>query len=126
MLCVSNVDTLITYYEAFKRKEHDLRVITVFTPSVNEDDEEANGLIGEPDFEITADTKQTSHSRDKLGQFITDYNQMFKTQHSVKDSKAFYTYYKEVAKRMKDRDREDFSDDDRADILLVTICYEST
>ncbi len=123
MLCVSNVDTLITYYETFKRKQHDLRVITVFTPSVNEDDEEANGLIGEPDFEITGNTLQTNHSRDKLGQFITDYNQMYQTQHSVKDSKAFYTYYKEVAKRMKDRDREDFPDQERADILLVVNMY---
>lgn len=123
MLCVSNVDTLITYYETFKSKQHDLRVITVFTPSVNEDDEEANGLIGEPDFEITGNTPQTNHSRDKLAQFIADYNKMYQTQHSVKDSRAFYTYYKEVAKRMKDRDREDFQEQERADILLVVNMY---
>jgi len=39
MLCVSNVDSLLTYYEAFKSKQkqglHDLRVITIFTPSIN-------------------------------------------------------------------------------------------
>lgn len=119
MLCVSSVDTLITYYETFKSKQHDLRVITVFTPRVNEDDEEANGLIGEPDFDITGDTLQINHSRDKLGQFIADYNQMYQTKHSVKDSNAFYTYYKEVSKRMKEREKEDFKDQDRADILLV-------
>jgi type I restriction enzyme, R subunit len=120
MLCISNVDTLITYYEAFKRKQnqglHDLRVITVFTPSDNEDDADANGLIGEPDFEIRTDR---THSRDKLNEFIADYNQMYQTQHSAKDSQAFYAYYKDISKRMKDRDRENFEDKDRADILLV-------
>lgn len=123
MLCVSNVDTLITYYEAFKNKQkqglHDLRVITIFTPGYNEEDEDANGLIGEPDFNISTETSSRSHSRDKLNAFIVDYNQMYQTQHSAKDSQAFYAYYKDIAKRMKDRDRENFQDRDRADILLV-------
>ncbi len=42
MLCVSSVDALITYYEAFKRRrdagEHDLRVATIFTYTANEED----------------------------------------------------------------------------------------
>ena len=121
MLCVSNIDSLLTYYETFKNKQkqglHDLRVVTIFTPSINEDDEEANGLIGEPDFDLK--TSNSSHSRDKLAQFINDYNALYQTQHSVKDSKAFYTYYKDISKRMKDRDRENAQDRDRADILLV-------
>lgn len=123
MLCVSNVDTLITYYETFKNKQkqglHDLRVVTIFTPSDNEEDEDANGLIGEPDFNISTDTSSRSHSRDKLNKFIADYNQMYQTQHSAKDSQAFYAYYKDISKRMKDRDRENFQDQERADILLV-------
>jgi len=123
MLCVSNVDSLLTYYEDFKSKQkqglHDLRVITIFTPSINEEDADANGLIGEPDFNISTDTSSRSHSRDKLNEFIADYNQTYQTQHSARDSKAFYTYYKDISKRMKDRDREDFQDRDRADILLV-------
>ena len=121
MLCVSNIDSLLTYYETFKNKQkqdlHDLRVITIFTPSINEDDEEANGLIGEPDFDLK--TSNNSHSRDKLAEFINDYNALYQTQHSAKDSKAFYTYYKDISKRMKDRDRENAQDGDRADILLV-------
>jgi type I restriction enzyme R subunit len=123
MLCVSNVETLITYYETFKNKQqqglHDLRIITIFTPTDNEADEDANGLIGEPDFNISTDTSNRSHSRDKLNEFIADYNQMYKTQHSAKDSQAFYAYYKDISKRMKDRDRENFQDAERADILLV-------
>jgi len=123
MLCASSVDSLITYYEAFKAKKqqglHDLRVVTIFTPGNNEEDDDANGLIGEPDFNVTTDTSRRSHSRDKLNECIADYNQMYTTQHSAKDSQAFYAYYKDIAKRMKDRDREDAQDAERADILLV-------
>lgn len=123
MLCVSNKDMLIKYYESFKRKkaagEHDLRVVTIFTYAANEEDEDANGLIGDPDFDIKTDDPKTRHSREKLESYVADYNAIYQTQHSVKDSKAFYTYYKDIAKRMKERDKESFQDKDRADILLV-------
>lgn len=123
MLCVTNKDMLVKYYESFKRKreagEHDLRVVTIFTFDANEDDEDANGLIGEPDFDIRVDDPKTKHSRDKLAEYVADYNVLYNTSHSVKDSKAFYTYYKDIAKRMKERDKETFQDKDRADILLV-------
>lgn len=123
MMCVSNKDMLIKYYEAFKAKkeagEHDLRVVTIFTYAANEEDEDANGLIGEPDFEIKTDDPKNQHSREKLEVFVNDYNTLYQTQHSVKDSKAFYTYYKDIAKRMKERDKENFQDIERADILLV-------
>ena len=122
ILCVSNIDSLLTYYEAFKNKQkqglHDLRIVTIFTPSINEEDDDANGLIGEPDFDLKTDLKANSHSRDKLTEFITDYNALYQTQHSARDSKAFYTYYKDISKRMKDRDRENAQDSERADILL--------
>jgi len=120
ILCVSNIDTLITYYETFKQKKHDLRIVTVFTPGVNEADEEANGLIGEPDFDLK---NNNSHSRDKLAEFIADYNQMYQTDQSIKDSRAFYAYYKDISKRMKERDKENFPDKERADILLVVNMY---
>ncbi|MEQ8752210.1 MAG: type I restriction endonuclease subunit R [Coleofasciculus sp. G1-WW12-02] len=121
MLCTSNINTLIAYYETFKQKQqqglHDLRVVTIFTPGTNEEDDDANGLIGDPDFDISTSTR--SHSRDKLNEFIADYNQLYQTNQSAKDSQAFYAYYKDISKRMKDRDREDFQDKERADILLV-------
>ncbi|TKF15891.1 type I restriction endonuclease subunit R [Enterovibrio norvegicus] len=123
MMCVSNKEMLIKYYEAFKAKkeagEHDLRVVTIFTYAANEEDEDANGLIGEPDFEIKTDDAKNQHSREKLEAFVSDYNALYHTQHSVKDGKAFYTYYKDIAKRMKERDKESFQDAERADILLV-------
>ncbi len=123
MMCVSNKNMLIKYYEAFKAKkdagEHDLRVATIFTYAANEEDQDADGLIGEPDFDIKTDDPKTKHSREKLESFVEDYNAQYHTQHSVKDSKAFYLYYKDIAKRMKERDKENFQDKDRVDILLV-------
>lgn len=123
MMCVSNKNMLIKYYEAFRAKkdagEHDLRVTTIFTYGANEEDQDANGLIGEPDFDIKTDDPKTKHSREKLESFVDDYNAQYHTQHSVKDGKAFYLYYKDIAKRMKERDKENFQDKDRVDILLV-------
>ena len=122
ILCVSNIDTLIIYYELFKQRQkegkHDLRIVTAFTSGINEDDADANGLISEPDFDLKTDLVN-KHSRDKLAEYITDYNQLYQTQHSAKDSPAFYAYYKDIAKRMKDRDKENFQDKERVDILLV-------
>ena len=127
MFCVSSVDTLIKYYETFKRKkeagEHDLRVVTIFTYTANEDDADADGLIGDPDFEPGKDKPVNKHSRDKLEEFIGDYNAMYTTQFTTKDSTSFYNYYKDIAKRMKERDRKDFADRNRADILLVVNMY---
>ncbi|MGH1429366.1 MAG: type I restriction endonuclease subunit R [Arenicella sp.] len=126
MMCVSSKDTLVRYYDAFQRKkeagEHDLRVATIFTYAANEEDADANGMISEPDFDLKNDANSTQ-SRDKLESYVADYNAMFKTRHSVKDSKAFYTYYRDIAKRMKDREKESFKDEDRCDILLVVNMY---
>ena len=95
------------------------RIATIFTFTTNEDDTDANGLIGEPDVMGGPDTPETRHSRDRLAGYVNDYNAMFGANNSVKDGKAFYTYYKALAKRMKARDRKDFVQDQGIDILLV-------
>lgn len=122
MLCVSSVDTLITYYETFRRKkeagEHDLRIATIFTYGPNEADPDADGLIGDPDLNM-ADVPVDVHKRDRLESFVSDYNAMYQTKETVKDSAGFYTYYNHLSKRLKDRDRKDALDKDRLDILLV-------
>lgn len=127
MFAVSNVDTLIQYYETFKAKrlagEHDLRVVTIYTYGTNEEDKDADGLIGEPDFNIEKDAPQYSHSREKLEEFIADYNEMYQTKYNTRDSNSFYNYYKDIAKRIKERDKVGFNDKDRVDILLVVNMY---
>ena len=126
ILCVSSTDTLVTYYEAFQRKKeeglHNLRVATIFTFQANEEDADANGYIEEPNFNIgdaTNGSEGNVHKRDKLAAYIDDYNRMFGTNESVKDGRAFYTYYRQVAKRMKQRDVQGFPPDKTIDILLV-------
>jgi type I restriction enzyme, R subunit len=50
------------------------------------------------------------HTRDKLEGFIGDYNAMFGTRYSTKDTQSFYNYYQDIAKKVKER---------KVDILLV-------
>ena len=127
ILAVGSVDALITYYEAFRDRKKgnadDLRVVTIFTYGNNEDDKDADGLIGDPDFNIENVNSRNMHSRDKLLEFIRDYNQLYNTKFSAKDSDGFYGYYKDIAKRIKERDKKGFNDKDRVDVLLVVNMY---
>lgn len=59
------------------------------------------------------------HSREKLDEFIADYNALYQTKFSTKDSQHFYNYYKDISKRIKEREKESAQDKDRVDILLV-------
>ncbi|MER9689679.1 type I restriction endonuclease subunit R [Mesorhizobium sp. M0139] len=127
MLAVGSVDALTQYYDLFRAKReaglHDLRVVTVFTFVANEDDRDANGLIAEPEFDISTEAPLHPHSRDKLQTYIADYNSMFGTSFSTRDGQSFYNYYKDIGKRIKERERENFNDRDRVDILLVVAMY---
>jgi len=42
MFCVSSVDTLIKYYDLFKKKDHKLKIATIFSYGTNEDDKGAD------------------------------------------------------------------------------------
>jgi type I restriction enzyme R subunit len=116
MFCVSSVETLIKYYDILKRKkdagEHNLKIATIFSYAANEDDKDANGFL--PDELMVEDGKVAGeinkHSREKLDEFISHYNQMFSCAYSTKDSELFYNYYKDVSLKVKDR---------KIDILLV-------
>ncbi len=48
---------------------------------------------------------------------------MFGTAFSTKDSLSFYNYYKDIAKRIKERERENARESDRVDILLVVAMF---
>ncbi|MGI9360095.1 MAG: type I restriction endonuclease subunit R [Parasphingorhabdus sp.] len=123
IMAVSSVDQLIQYYEQFKARraagEHDLCVATIFSFTANEDDKDADGIIGEPDFNLGNETPANKHSREKLDEFIADYNTQFGTAFTTKQQDGFYNYYKDIGRRIKARDKEGFDDKDRIDILLV-------
>jgi type I restriction enzyme R subunit len=114
IFCVSNVKTLIKYYELFKTKKaagkHELKVATIFSYKANELPEDANGFIPDEDyddFRAEEPSEEYSHTRDKLESFIDDYNEMYKTNF---DTKQFYTYYKDIGKRVRNKG---------VDVLLV-------
>jgi type I restriction enzyme R subunit len=122
LFCAGSIKTLIQYYDIFKAKkaagEHQLKVATIFSYGVNEDDPDATGsyILEEPSAEsFTAPPADTlsalsSHSRDKLEEFIGDYNEIFGTKFTTKDSQSFYNYYNDIARRVKNKE---------VDILLV-------
>lgn len=122
ILCVGSVDALLTFYDLFKAKKeagkHDLRVATIFTYAANEEDPDATGQIDEPDYNAEMTGPVLTHSRDRLAQCVGDYNAMFGENQSVRDGQAFYSYFRNLSKRMKGRDKQDL-DKDRIDILLV-------
>jgi type I restriction enzyme R subunit len=128
LFAVSSIPNLIKYYDIFKRKkaagQHDLRIATIFTYGTNEDSEAAaDYLPEEEDLMVAAEPKalyESSHSRDKLEEFIGDYNNMYNTSFSTKDSQQFENYFKDISKRLKEREKENFDDKkDRLDIVLV-------
>ena len=123
ILAVGSIDMLIKYYDIFKKKrdagEHDLRVATIFSYASNEEDKNADGGIAEPDFNIAKDTPQHAYSREKLDEYIAEYNEQYGTSFSTSRQNGFYTYYKDIGKRIKDREKDNFEDKNRIDILLV-------
>ncbi|MGY5848404.1 type I restriction endonuclease subunit R [Salegentibacter sp. HM20] len=117
MLCVSSTDVLVKYYDLFRKKKeegrHNLKIATIFSYVANEDDADANGFIPE-EVSVVEESPVLyglhQHKRDKLESYIGDYNQMFGSNFSTKDSQSFYNYYNDISKKVKDR---------KIDILLV-------
>lgn len=113
MFCVSNIKTLTKYYELFRDKkdkgEHNLKIATIFSYQANEEDADADGM-GTGDDMPDDGAPINKHSREKLDEYMSDYNAMFGTNYNTKDSKLFYGYYKDIGKRVKRRE---------IDILLV-------
>ncbi len=131
IFAVNRIPSLINYYDLFKAKieanKCDLRIAAIFTYGANEEDAEANGALP-PDtaddyflsMSAEADVEyKTSHSRDKLEEFIGDYNTMYNTKFSTRDNKAFENYFKDISRRLKEREKEGYPDKNRLDILLV-------
>lgn len=127
LLAVSSIDNVIQYYDIFKQKklagEHDLRIATIFTYGTNEDSDEAQDYLPDNDFDLAAEPQtnyKSSHSRDKLDTYIVDYNKMYGTSFSTKDSQQFENYFKNISQRLKDREKENFNHEkDRLDLVIV-------
>jgi type I restriction enzyme R subunit len=128
LFAVSSIDNAIKYYDIFQQKkeagEHDLRIATIFTYGANEDNAFAQDYL--PDNEMSraaaepTPSYQLSHTRDKLEGYIGDYNKMYNTSFTTKDQQQFENYFKDISKRLKEREKTTFNDDrDRLDIVIV-------
>lgn len=103
MFAVSSVDAAKCYYEELNnlQKDYDsqLKIATIFSFAANEEQAVIGEIIDE-NFEPTA---MNSSDKEFLAKAINDYNAMFKTSFGV-DSKEFQNYYRDLAKRVKNKD----------------------
>lgn len=103
MFAVSSVDAAKCYYEEIsklqKENEKALKIATIFSFAANEE-QNAIGEITDETFEPTA---MDSSAKEFLTAAIDDYNQLFGTSYGV-DSKAFQNYYRDLAKRVKNKE----------------------
>jgi type I restriction enzyme R subunit len=93
IMAVSSIPAAKLYYEAFKRKTHDLKVATIFSYAANEED---------ADEEFDNDALD-QNSRDFLESAIADYNAMFATNFDT-SADRFQNYYKDLSQRVKNRE----------------------
>jgi type I restriction enzyme R subunit len=130
LLTVSSIENAMRYYDLFQKKKeaglHDLRIATIFTYGANEDSDDAQDFLPadyDSDFDMAAEAPSqylSRHSRDKLETYIGHYNKMYNGSFTTKDSKLFESYFKDISKRLKDRERQNFNDErDRLDIVIV-------
>ncbi len=128
LFATSSIENLITYYDLFKKKKeegkHNLRIATIFTYGTNVDDKDAQDYLpADDELAMAAEPKVayiSGHNRDKLESYIEDYNKQFGTSYSTKDGQQFENYFKDISKRLKEREKENFNEEkDRLDILLV-------
>ncbi len=108
IFAVSSIPVAKKYYFEFKKqlkeKNKDLRVATIFSYSVNEEENTDN--LDDESF----DTENLDlGSREFLEEAISDYNKMFGTNYDT-SSDGFQLYYENLSKRTKDK---------KIDILIV-------
>ncbi len=111
MFCINNVETLIKYYDLFRQLKtegkHNLKTATIFSYAANEDAIDDLSTIDFKDFDFVAEPEnqeyQSFFKKDKLEVYIQEYNQVFNTNYSNKDSDSFYSYYKDIANRVRNK-----------------------
>lgn len=103
MFAVSTVDAAKLYYESLNTLQKDsdkpLKIATIFSFAANEE-QDSVGAIPDESFDVSA---MNSSAKEFLNAAIADYNAYFKTSFSV-DSKGFQNYYRDLAKRVKDKE----------------------
>lgn len=130
LFAVSSIDHAIRYYNLFKKKDHDLRVTSIFTYAANEANADAQDYqpeeyrrdAAEDEGEYRNDHLNNSeeNTRDQLDTIIADYNKMYQTSYSTQNSHDFENFFKDISKRLKEREKKSFNyEKDGLDIVIV-------
>lgn len=107
ILATESIPAAMLYYTEFKRQmallpeNKRLKVATIYSYGVNEDEPDFGGIIDDENSESTDQLDKPS--RDFLEAAIADYNKMFGTSYDTSSDK-FQNYYKDVSLRMKNRE----------------------
>ena len=127
LFAVSSIAAACKVYDRMKflaeAGRHTLRVATIFTSPVNEDDPEADGHLPAEEPDRLEAAPENSVVRDKLDSYIADYNRLFGTGFDTRRQGGFYDYYRDIGRRIKSRDRQGHTDADRIDILVVVSMF---
>jgi type I restriction enzyme R subunit len=106
IFAVTSIPVAMLYYTEFKKQmaelpsDKRLKIATIYSFGVNEEDASGNGLLGDENPEDTDNLDKSS--RDFLDDAIKDYNEMFATNYDT-SSEKFQNFYKDVSLRMKNR-----------------------
>jgi type I restriction enzyme R subunit len=125
LFAISSIPTLQKYYELFRQRReagaHDLRIAAIYSYGTNEEDEEAVGAL--PEDETLASeppaTYGAGHSRDAMDRIIRDYNAQYGMAYSTTDQKGLESYFKDITKKLREREKSNAKDSDRIDLVLV-------
>lgn len=107
IFATASIEMAKKYYSEFQSQmaglpsDKQLKVATIYSFGVNEDEAEIEGIIEDENLEDTS--RLDKSSRDFLESAIHDYNKLFKTNYDTTSDK-FQNYYKDVSQRVKDRE----------------------
>lgn len=107
IFAVASIDAAKIYYSEFKKQiaglpsDKQLKIATIYSFGVNEDDPEIEGILEDENLEDTSRLDQSS--RNFLEAAIQDYNKIFSTNYDTSPDK-FQNYYKDISQRIKDRE----------------------
>ena len=99
IFAVASIEYAKLYYNEFKRQQSGLKVATIFSYGVNDEDD-GTGMEDENNEDTNG---MQPVDRDFLEKAIKDYNAMFGTNYDTSADK-FQNYYKDVSLRMKNRE----------------------
>jgi type I restriction enzyme R subunit len=107
LFATASINAAKSYYAEFKKQQEDLppekrlKVAIIYSYNVNAAEPDEDGIIYDEDSDSAGGLDKAD--RDFLDDAIADYNEMFRTNYGT-DGDRFANYYKDVSKRMKDRE----------------------